>query len=187
MDISRVFDPRFGTAKDARDMIAEHIWDRRVCVIFPIDDLFPAQGYSFRELGNYMERRADLNTLEHLHGVDVFGTSEEHDLLTFQEKVADARRRGAVIVMFCKNALDSIILQPKDVLVMYGPEAAKANISQTRHVARLPDFNTACDALAWCRFDLESSRGMSPDHTTAPRVRNINWDDYPDVTLHLYR
>lgn len=179
-DLSRMFNPRFSSPKQARDLIVEQIYDRSMLIVFPMDDLFPKQGYTYRELGKYMTTHIDLDTLQRHEGVKIFCTSEEQDRITFQTSIKQARDRGSVIVMLTNNPIDTVILDRKDVLLFYGDGAAKTNISRTRHVAYLPDFHAACDALGWLRYDMERSRYRIP---FLEKKNRIDWTQYPDVEI----
>lgn len=168
----------FNDPKHSRDQFANDMWDRRVLVVFPVDDLFPAEGYTFSELMSYLETNNDINTLQRLEGVDVFATSEETDFTGFQTKVSDAKNKGALTIVITPDPMDAIFLDQKDHVILYGEHVSPHDVKKTRNVTHVRDFKEACEVLAWIRYDLETSREVDP--AQRPKATHIDWSEYPD-------
>ena len=169
----------FNDPKQSRDTFANDMWDRRILVVFPVDDLFPAEGYTFSQLMSYLETNNDIKSLERLEGVDVFSTSEETDFNGFQTKVHDAKNKGALTIVITPNPMDAIFLGPKDHVILYGDDVKPDDVKKTRNVTHVRNFSEACEVLAWIRYDLETSREVDSEHR--PKITNIDWSQYPDA------
>ena len=170
-------------AKAARDAIIQSLWDRRVFIVFPADDQFPSQGYTFSQLNSYLEMQSDFWSLNHLDGVDLFHTSENTDFASFRQKVTSARERGSVIVLVTNDPMDTVFLQKSDHVVFYGDERSKSQITKTNNVHQAANFQEAAEFLAWIRYDLETSRERT---STPSQTRNIDWSQYPDAPHMLH-
>ncbi len=175
----RFDDIRYGLdVRDIRDALAESYFDRRILILFPVDDQFPSLGYTYSQLASYLETRNDFWALEHREGVEVFGTSEDTDRELFQDKLRAAREKNAAIIMLTYNPADTIVLNRNDHVIYYGPNDMAGDIKKTRNVHQVRDFQQACDVLAWVRYDMETAlEPITPERKTAHK---INWTHYPD-------
>ena len=168
----------FNDPKYSRDQFANDMWDRRVLVVFPVDDLFPAEGYTFSELMSYLKTNNDINTLQCLEGVDVFATSEQTDFTGFKTKVDQAKNKGALTIVITPDPMDAIFLGAKDHVILYGEDVSPLDVKKTRNVTHVRNFKEACEVLAWIRYDLETSRETDPAHK--PTATHLDWSQYPD-------
>lgn len=168
--------------RDIRDAMVESFYDRRVLIVYPMDDLFPSQGYTYSQLSAYMETKADLWSLEHRHGVDVFYTSENTDFSGLQSKINKAKEKASAIIVFTDDPMDTVFLGPKDHVVYFGPDELLSDIRKTRNVHNVRNFQEACDVMAWIRYDLEGARELIRPQDT---VKSIDWGQYEGEVPHM--